>query len=174
MFPSTLFFILEATVPLRSEYGKTCILENPTSLLNSSVSSKSSSVSPGKPTIISVERDIPGLNFLILLTISINSSRVYLLFINFNTLLLPAWRGICKWDTNLLLFFNISSIPSSSSTISTDESLILSSPSILDKPFITSQSLLPSSLYCPVCIPASTISLWPELTKSRASLIHLS
>ena len=61
----------------------------------SKVSLKSSSVSPGKPTIISVVIATFGTVFLILLNNSIYSSLVYLLPINFNILEDPACNGKC-------------------------------------------------------------------------------
>ena len=45
--------MLAAGVPERLEYTYVYALSNPTSLTTSNVSSKSSSVSPGNPTIIS-------------------------------------------------------------------------------------------------------------------------
>ena len=63
--------IRTAGVPVLLEYMKVKALSKPTSLTMDKVSRKSSSVSPGKPTIMSVVREISGITSRSLLTRSI-------------------------------------------------------------------------------------------------------
>ena len=125
------FSILSATVPFLLEYININTCSKPTWFTTSNVSSKSSSVSPGNPTIISVVSVTFGIFFFILSTSSKYCSFEYFLFIAFNTFVLPDWSGKC----NVLLTFShfaIASITSSVKSFGCGEiNLIFLIPSIL-------------------------------------------
>ena len=78
------------------EYENMPTLSNLIFFKNTINSFTSSSVSPGKPAINVVRRQIPGILFLISPMISSISSRVICLFIAFNILLLACCSGISR------------------------------------------------------------------------------
>ena len=99
------------------------------------MSSKSSSVSPGKPTIISVDNTTSGILVFILSTSSKYCSFVYFLFIFFNTAELPDCNGKCS-TLAILELLAIASITSSVKSFGCGEiNLTLSIPSILHTSF---------------------------------------
>ena len=125
------FSILSALVPTLLEYINIKICSKLTCFTTSIVSSKSSSVSPGKPTIISVENTTSGILFFILFIKSKYCSFVYFLFISFNTFVLPDWSGTCI-NLDIFLLLLITSITSSVKSFGCGETnLITSIPSIL-------------------------------------------
>ena len=84
-----------AFVPSLTEYGKTCIFANPSLSAKSIVSENSSSVSSGKPVIMSVVSDISGNSARSAFTLSSYSAVLYFLFIRFNTVSDPDWSD--RW-----------------------------------------------------------------------------
>src|SRR6202051_4911417 len=90
--------IVRAGVLGRGEYLKPKTQSYCTSASRSIVSMNSSAVSPGKPTIMSVDSEIGRRAALIHEMRSRYQSRVYSRFIAFNTRLEPDCTGRCTWS----------------------------------------------------------------------------
>ena len=100
---------LAAGVPLRGEKLKMCIFANPTSLAKLTVCSKSLSVSPGKPTIISVVKaGLSSCDF-IRAIVSLNSSALYCRHIFLRILFEPDWSDKCRCGMMLRCLRKVSS-----------------------------------------------------------------
>ena len=139
-------------------------------------SRKSSSLSPGKPTIISVVRPAWGIYFLIIFAFSMYSSRVYLLFIAFKILLDPDCRDKWKWSQSFPVFTALSINSWVIIIGSTEDNLILSMPSTSAILSIKSINLmsLKSMPKDPMWMPVKTISLKPRFARVLASLTESS
>ena len=162
-------------VPTLLEYMNIYTCSKFTFSTTSKVSSKSSSVSPGKPRIMSVDSSKFGIFDFIFSTKFRYCSLVYFLFIFFKTSVLPDWSG--KWI--ILHTFSqslIASITSSEKSFGCGEiNLILSIPDILFTALNNSENFvipkLPFPLYELTFCPNKVISLYPSFANSSTSFI---